>query len=158
MCPKSVKNRAIKLEVHLQRGFTMVELIAVMVIVGIIAAVAAPRFMSVDAFKSRGFRDQVISTLRYAQKAAIAQHRFVCVAFTSSSVTLTYGLTSACASGTLTGPTGPYVLSSPSSNVSLGGYTPFSFDAIGKPSVANSAITITSETSIAVEAETGYVH
>ena len=64
-----------------------------MVIIGIIAAVAAPRFFDSNVFQSRGFADQVQATLRYAQKAAIAQRRFVCVAFTGNSITLTIGAT-----------------------------------------------------------------
>src|SRR5450759_2932408 len=72
-----------------QRGFTLVELIMVMVIVGILAVVVAPRFFDADVFKSRGFADQVQASLRYAQKAAIAQHRNVCVAMTASDITLT---------------------------------------------------------------------
>jgi MSHA pilin protein MshC len=135
----------------------MVELIAVMVIVGIIAAVAAPRFMSADAFKSRGFRDQVISSLRYAQKAAIAQHRYVCATFTSSGVALTYGSTSSCGT-TLTGPSGPYSLTTPSSSITLNAsVSPLIFDDIGRPNAGDS-ISVTNATAITVEAETGYVH
>ncbi|MEK7810720.1 MAG: prepilin-type N-terminal cleavage/methylation domain-containing protein, partial [Pseudomonadota bacterium] len=56
-----------------QRGFTLVELITVMVIVGILAVVALPRFFDKNTFDSRGYADQVISTLRFAQKVAVAQ-------------------------------------------------------------------------------------
>ena len=64
-----------------QRGVTLVELVSVIVILGILSAVAAPRFISSDAFRSRGFYDQATATVRYAQKIAIAQRRpvFVCV-------------------------------------------------------------------------------
>ena len=158
MSLKSAKISAIKLDVKLHRGFTMVELIAVMVIVGIISAIAAPKFMSADAFKSHGFRDQIISTLRYAQKAAIAQHRYVCATFTSSNVVLTYGSTSSCTSGTLTGPSGPYSLTTPSSSISLTAtVSPLIFDDIGRPNAGDS-ITVTNATVITIEAETGYVH
>jgi MSHA pilin protein MshC len=158
MCPEPAKISATKLDMKLQRGFTMVELIAVMVIVGIVAAVAAPKFMSADAFKSHGFRDQIISTLRYAQKAAIAQHRYVCATFTSSSVALTYGSNSSCLSGTLTGPSGPYNLTTPSGSISLtASVSPLSFDDVGRPNATDS-IKVTNETAITVEAETGYVH
>src|SRR5450759_481254 len=71
-----------------QRGFSLVELIMVMVIIGILAAVAAPRFFNANVFQSRGFADQVQASLRYAQKEAIAQHRNVCVAMTASDITL----------------------------------------------------------------------
>ena len=83
------------------RGFTIVELIMVMIIVGILAAVAASRFFDNTSFQSRGFADQVQATLRFAQKEAIAQHRFVCVAFTTNSITLTINTTATCPGGNL---------------------------------------------------------
>jgi MSHA pilin protein MshC len=145
-----------------QRGFTMVELITVMIIAGVLAAVAIPLFFDNNAFQSRGFYDQVISTLRYAQKAAIAQHRFVCVSFpANNSVTLTYGTTNACADGTLASPSGTsYPLTSSNASFANPQPTAFSFDALGKPSFATSqSITVSGyANSITVEAETGYVH
>jgi prepilin-type N-terminal cleavage/methylation domain-containing protein len=71
-----------------QRGFTLIEMIMTLVIVGILAVVVAPRFLGTSVFQSRGFADQVQATLRYAQKEAIAQHRNVCVAMTSNSISL----------------------------------------------------------------------
>jgi MSHA pilin protein MshC len=71
-----------------QRGFTLVELITVIVVIGIIAVVAAPRFFDKNVFDSRGFYDQVISTLRYAQKTAIAQRTTVCVVDTATEIGL----------------------------------------------------------------------
>lgn len=144
------------------RGFTMVELITVMVILGVIAAVAIPRFFDRATFDSRGFYDQVIATLRHAQKVAIAQHQFVCVAFTANSVTLTIGPGSTCGMP-LTSPSGdtPYVLSS--SNATFNP-TPagFSFNALGQPSFSGAARVVTvsgyDATPIIIEAETGYVH
>lgn len=61
------------------RGFTLIELIAVLVLVGILAVAAMPRFFDKNVFESRGFADETKSLLRYAQKAAIAQRRTVCV-------------------------------------------------------------------------------
>jgi MSHA pilin protein MshC len=151
-----------------QRGFTLVELITVIVIVGIIAVAAVPRFFDRNVFDSRGFYDQVISTLRYAQKAAIAQHRYVCVTFAANSITLTFDPTSpsaahpvATCSNQLTSPTGqsPYIVTSPTTSVTLSGGTAFNFDALGRPSAAQSNITVSGYTpTITVEVETGYVH
>jgi MSHA pilin protein MshC len=53
-------------------GFTVVELAAVLVIVGIVAAVAGPRFFDNTAFTERGYADEVAASLRYARRIAIA--------------------------------------------------------------------------------------
>src|SRR3989338_2309849 len=79
-----------------QAGFTLVELIMTMVIVGILAVFAAPRFFGADIFKSRGFADQIQASLRYAQKIAIAQRRNVCVTIAGNSLSLATGATAAC--------------------------------------------------------------
>lgn len=153
-----------------QQGFTLVELITVIVILGIISAVAVPRFFDRNTFQSRGFYDQVISTLRYAQKTAVAQRRFVCISFTSNrSIKLTYDSTppgaahtaATCPGLDLTSPTGqtPYIVTSPTADVTLSGYSDFNFDALGRASPSQS-ITVSGYTTppVAVVAETGYVH
>jgi len=153
---------------HRSLGFTIPELITVIVIMGLLAAVAAPRFFDVTAFNQRGSHDQVIASLRYAQKEAIAQHGFVCVAFTSSSITLTTGSSNACGTP-LTSPSGgAYVVQANFSPVPGN----FSFDCTGIPRTtgqgtcadANGVLTsaqtvqVQGAASITVEKETGFVH
>jgi MSHA pilin protein MshC len=159
-CRHPVAGLELKTIPAFQRGFTLVELVMTMVIIGIIAAVAVPRFFDSNVFQSRGFADQVKATLRFAQKTAIAQHRFVCVEFTASSIKLTINTTASCPGSDLTSPAGqtPYTVSAPS-GVTLSGYTsPMYFDALGRSS-AGQTISVTGATdSITVETETGYVH
>lgn len=54
------------------RGVTQVELIVVIVIAGLLAAVAIPRFVNPRDFRELGFYDEVLSAARYAQKFAIS--------------------------------------------------------------------------------------
>ena len=157
-----------------QRGFTLVELIMTMVIIGILAAVAAPRFFNTNVFQSRGFADQVQATLRYAQKEAIAQRSNVCVATTASTITLTIANTSG--TGVVCGPNlalptgGNFVSAPPGSGITLtlapAAPATFIFDALGKPfdalgtaSTVQKSIAILGATNIIyIETETGYVH
>jgi MSHA pilin protein MshC len=136
--------------------------------------VVLPRYFERGTFDSRAFHDQVISTLRYAQKAAIAQRRFVCVTFTANSVGLTYGTNSNCTAGAgaLASASGaPY----PSSTQASFTPTPtnFSFDCLGRPRdmtlatgvcgntlavlAANPTVQVGNADLITIWAQTGYV-
>jgi MSHA pilin protein MshC len=159
-----------------QRGFTLIELIMVIVIVGILAVVVLPRFYGVNVFNSRGFADQVQATLRYAQKEAIAQHRNVCVAMAANDITLTIAnaipslATSPCNTNLALPGQATNIISTPSAAITLTlapAIPPtFIFGALGKPwdaagviPSAQKLIAISGATNnIVVEAETGYVH
>ena len=147
-----------------RRGFTLPELVMVIVVIGILAVVTAPRFISWKGFASRGFYDEAQAVVRYAQKTAIAWRRsiVVCVSATeiraisnidcAAPVTLMHPTTG----GELKSPAPPGVTLSSSAGPS------FSFDALGRPS-APATITLTSTITddparqIVVASETGYV-
>ncbi|WP_379745991.1 prepilin-type N-terminal cleavage/methylation domain-containing protein [Massilia sp. GCM10023247] len=61
------------------RGFTMVELIVVIVLIGIVSTVAVSRFFERGAFDAAAWADQLTSMLRHGQKIAVAQNRPVFV-------------------------------------------------------------------------------
>jgi MSHA pilin protein MshC len=151
-----------------QRGFTLVELVMAMIIIGIIAAIAAPRFFNNNVFQSRGFADQAQASLRYAQKAAVAQRRLVCVTFPSTSrmvLRTAANFADVACNTDLASPSGSYpagqttyTVDAPS-GVTLGGAVAFNFDAQGRPNPPPGAISVSGyATPIVVEAETGYVH
>jgi MSHA pilin protein MshC len=78
---------------HSQRsnkGFTLIELIMILVLVGVLAAVALPRFFSRSVYDTLEFFNQVEAMLRYAQKVAIAQNRSVYVRLDGASVALCF--------------------------------------------------------------------
>lgn len=143
------------------RGFTLVEMVVTLIILGILAVVALPRLFDRRDFDARAFLDQTASALRYAQKTAIAQRRTVCVAFGANAVTLTIRSTAgagACDTP-LTGPAGgsPYTVTAPGSAVFSPVPASLSFSAEGRPSAGQTIAIAGIATMIAIEPETGYV-
>ena len=71
-----------------QRGFTLVELVMVMMLVAVITAMSAARFSDREPFAVQGAADQLVSGLRLAQATAIAQRRPIHVSLTGNPATL----------------------------------------------------------------------
>lgn len=159
-----------------QRGFTLIELIIVIVLMGVLAVVAAPRMINTGDFYARGFHDQTLAYLRYAQKTAIAQRRTVCVSFSNSPTAVSLTLAATAATNTctlaLSGPSGASGAAREADLVSKSGVTfsgtptSFNFDGLGQPvSTTTGAVVappliqvVGASKSITVEAVTGFVH
>lgn len=69
-------------------GFTMVELVVVMIIIGALAAIGIPRLVGDKTNEAAVFGDQVVSGLRHAQKIAAGHRHPVCAAVTAKAVVL----------------------------------------------------------------------
>lgn len=143
--------------IHNHEGFTLIELIMIMIIVSILAVAALPRFTEQSAFASRGFHDETLSLLRYAQKTAIAQRRTVCVALNATGVSLTID-TDTPADGVCN--TAPAMPNTPTGGSGLtGSVAAFQYTPLGSTNQgSNINITIAGSTPITVETATGYVH
>lgn len=148
----------------LQRGFTLTELIVTMIILGILAAYAAPRFSGRHGFESRGFADQMLTVLQDARRTAIAQHRWVCVEANGGNVvvTRTAAATDTACSLPLPNPNanGNFILPVPNSVAAYATPLTVSFDPLGRRSgTAVFPINgVEGNFSLTIEAETGYVH
>jgi MSHA pilin protein MshC len=143
-------------------GFTMPELIAVIVIIGVLATVAAPR-LGVTRHGEGRLYQETLAALRYAQSSAVAKRRTVCVSFTATTATFTYDPnygTSSCSANLVSpsGGTGGYVVTAQSGATYSAFPATFSFDWIGKPNAAQSVTVSGGAGTITIESESGYVH
>jgi MSHA pilin protein MshC len=155
------------------RGFSLTELVVVIIIAGILAAATIARYSNVS-LDTRGFTDQTLAMLRYAQKTAISQRRTVCVSIAANAVSLSYlvppAANTTCPGTSIVQPGGSsaFSVATPSGvSVTLGGTTsPFSFSPLGQPSgstgvpmTAAVTVTVTGDVvnTITIEQETGYV-
>lgn len=119
--------------------------------IGILGAVAAPRFFDQRGYTATAYADQVRSLIRYGQKLAIAQNRNVYVRLDGASVALCYDSTAACtqrvqppggsnsgSSATLQrcGNFGNWACEGVPSGIAITNHALFYFDPMGKPFLA----------------------
>jgi len=135
-------------------GFTLVEMIVILVLLGIISAVALPRFFNIDGYRTRAAYDEVAGAVRYAQKLAVASGCDVQVQIVNDGYALQQHQTS-CSSGGFVNISGHPMTNNTFSNINLSPTTNFVFDSMGRSS-STLTINVGSE-SFAVIAETGYV-
>jgi prepilin-type N-terminal cleavage/methylation domain-containing protein len=117
-----------------ERGFSTIELIMVIVIAGIMMAIALPRLASVSQIDIYSTARQVKSDIRYTQDLAMSKYRKTTITFGSNLDTYTI---------TSSGPTLNKQLP-PSSNVifDAGSTLEFIFNAYGEP-IDSSGVLIT---------------
>jgi len=56
------------------QGFTLVELIMTIIIIGVLAVAVAPRFFSLDTYQERFYTEDLLAALRYARRSAEASN------------------------------------------------------------------------------------
>lgn len=142
------------------RGFTMVELIVVMMVLAVLSALAIPRLISTSTLEERGAQAQLRGLLVHARQLAVAQQRDVCVLINPGQASAVYTVGGACsanASVLAPGGTGPYVVTAPN-GVSFGGAALLRFNPSGQPVPAVSQTVTMGSLSLTVEQETGVAH
>jgi len=145
-----------------QRGFTLIELVVTMIVIGILAATIMPRFIDRQAFETRGFADEALAAVQFARKVAVASRRNVCANVTpGGALALTMatlaGSAQPCAVAVARPAGGNYTIAPRVGNVGFDGAFAVVFDGEGRPSAAAS-VRIVGDTTylLIVDAGTGY--
>jgi prepilin-type N-terminal cleavage/methylation domain-containing protein len=127
------------------RGFTLVELIMVVILIGVLAVNFAPKFLDTSGFSLEGAAAMAAADIRYTQELAMGTHTSKTIEFTA---TKTY-----------------YTVDSRNVNlpsrVTISSGATFTFNSLGEPTTGGgSSVTLSAGTdtkTIAVDSYTGRV-
>jgi Tfp pilus assembly protein FimT len=140
----------------------MLELVIVILIAGILSFTAIGRLNNTGEVNAHGFAEQIASTLRFAQEAAVAQRRLLYVHVNAGTGLVSACLDNACAQPLAAPGGGTVSLQAPGGVVLSTNAAQFSFDGLGQPSTT-SQIQIQATASdgqvftVTVEPTSGYV-
>ena len=145
------------------RGFSLIELIVVIILMAILVGIAAPRFFSSGAFEGPAFVQELASAARYAQKLAVISGCPVELEVSATGYALRQPeLTTPPCTGALTMTlavkhpgTGEDFTATVPGGVAIGGASTVRFNASGVPDAAGS-FTIAGQT-VFITPDSGYV-
>lgn len=138
-----------------QQGFTLIELVMVIVIVGALAVFALPRMLDLTAWRLRAFSDEMQSSTAAMLRLALAQRKPVIATFSTTGVVYAY-----VSGGSLGGVNCPAAVSACLTGASAGTATFNALNAgntVTSPGVLNIDVTngTTTHYSFRLETDTG---
>lgn len=177
--------KTLKLKKRTLNGFTTTELVIIIVITLILSKAATSQFFVVSTYNQQVYKNEVMSTIRYARKLAIATNSYVQVAVspisagnsTYTTITLRYATFSGACGSTVTlanivdpltnNNSVAYARTAPDSvTFTVTGTFPIYFNSLGQAltvsggvctSGTNSTITVSGESAITIYGETGFL-
>jgi len=146
-------------------GYTLVELVTVIVILGILAAMAVPRFADHVVFEERGFYEEVVAALRYGQKIAVGSGCPVQVSIDASGYALAQQtvLANRCDPGDVSYavpvllPDGQAAAGSTPAGITLGPVVTYQLDGLGQTDLGGNLNVTVGALTMTVQAQSGYV-
>jgi MSHA pilin protein MshC len=156
-----------------KRGFTLIELVIVILLIGIVAVYAAPKTGDLQAMSAAAFRDKLKADIRYAQNLAMAQSRRYRVYFNAAPAPSPNGYAVAFDTSNGAWSTFGYAQNPDSSGslsiaLNTGQYNgitvastsnPLEFNSLGKPTGGSATVTVSpGGYTITITSETGLIN
>jgi MSHA pilin protein MshC len=136
-------------------GYTVIELVVVIVILGVLAAIVGPRFFDTRVFNERGYADEIASAMRYSQKiAAITTTGYAAMQQVASGNRCNAG--SSTWTTTVIRPDGTALAGTPPSDANVSGAATLVFDNKGAV-ISGATNLIVGPYTLALDAASGFV-